>query len=334
MAIYSKLRFKKSLGITAAICFSTGSHSYAIGMNDHSKRWYQIELTIFTTDSDRASDSEVWKRREDLGIQYPIPLLELLDTNLVTHSSIPDTIVGADTERHEQSASTYPTSAQHNFATEAYLKLPTNQQLLTEVKGKIARSRHHRILYEAAWRQPIEERNKSTPLLIRGGDKYDDYFELEGTISLSVSRYLHIHTDLWLSKFAKKLDLSDEADRYQQAFELTQESEKVDLGQQPKATTFSDNTHSMNPAIITNNQGLSDWQQQLSLFSSNAINKLRYEPIQTVQLKQSRRMRSNELHYLDHPLLGLVVRITPYERPEEIEVDERPNTIEENNNLE
>lgn len=30
------------------------------------------------------------------------------------------------------------------------------------------------------------------------------------------------------------------------------------------------------------------------------------------QMQQSRRMRSNELHYLDHPVLGMVVRVTPY----------------------
>jgi hypothetical protein len=30
-----------------------------------------------------------------------------------------------------------------------------------------------------------------------------------------------------------------------------------------------------------------------------------------VLMQQSRRMRSNELHYLDHPLLGIVVKLTP-----------------------
>lgn len=34
-----------------------------------------------------------------------------------------------------------------------------------------------------------------------------------------------------------------------------------------------------------------------------------------VQLRQSRDMRSNEFHYLDHPALGLVVNVKPYELP-------------------
>ena len=33
------------------------------------------------------------------------------------------------------------------------------------------------------------------------------------------------------------------------------------------------------------------------------------------RLIESRRMRSNELHYLDHPLFGLLIRVTPYELP-------------------
>ncbi|MAT64797.1 MAG: hypothetical protein CMN57_04050 [Gammaproteobacteria bacterium] len=38
-----------------------------------------------------------------------------------------------------------------------------------------------------------------------------------------------------------------------------------------------------------------------------------YQPI---RMQQSRRMRSNELHYLDHPRLGVIARITPVEAAE------------------
>lgn len=37
------------------------------------------------------------------------------------------------------------------------------------------------------------------------------------------------------------------------------------------------------------------------------------------QLKQSRRMRSREYHYLDHPMFGVLVMTTPYELPKEEE---------------
>ena len=33
--------------------------------------------------------------------------------------------------------------------------------------------------------------------------------------------------------------------------------------------------------------------------------------------QERRRIRSNELHYLDHPVISMLLRITPYEKPEE-----------------
>ena len=35
-----------------------------------------------------------------------------------------------------------------------------------------------------------------------------------------------------------------------------------------------------------------------------------------IRLDQSRRLRSSELHYLDHPELGVLVKVTPVVAPE------------------
>ncbi len=43
------------------------------------------------------------------------------------------------------------------------------------------------------------------------------------------------------------------------------------------------------------------------------------------RMRQSRRMRSKELHYLDHPLFGLLVQIIPYD-PEEIFSEQEETT--------
>jgi len=47
-----------------------------------------------------------------------------------------------------------------------------------------------------------------------------------------------------------------------------------------------------------------------------------------ISLQQSRRMRSKEIHYLDHPLLGAIIRIIPVEHPLEKEITEEENTEE------
>lgn len=49
----------------------------------------------------------------------------------------------------------------------------------------------------------------------------------------------------------------------------------------------------------------------------------------TFRLQDSRRMRSKEVHYIDHPLIGLLVLVTPYEPlDEELDVEEVSQSVE------
>ncbi|MFT5298541.1 MAG: hypothetical protein ACI9YH_004589 [Colwellia sp.] len=42
--------------------------------------------------------------------------------------------------------------------------------------------------------------------------------------------------------------------------------------------------------------------------------------LETINFKQDRRVRSKEIHYFDHPYVGMIIRILPYEKPiEEVE---------------
>ena len=40
-----------------------------------------------------------------------------------------------------------------------------------------------------------------------------------------------------------------------------------------------------------------------------------------VQIDQKRRMRGEELHYLDHPLFGLLLRMTPWKTEQQKELE-------------
>jgi hypothetical protein len=43
-----------------------------------------------------------------------------------------------------------------------------------------------------------------------------------------------------------------------------------------------------------------------------------------IRLRQQRRMRSKELHYIDHPRFGVIALITPYESPQASEATDIP----------
>ncbi|MCK5617045.1 hypothetical protein KAR91_85070, partial [Candidatus Pacearchaeota archaeon] len=50
-------------------------------------------------------------------------------------------------------------------------------------------------------------------------------------------------------------------------------------------------------------------------------------------IKSQRRMRSNELHYIDHPLLGILVIVSPIKQPELIKKNKELNEITPEMNL-
>ncbi|MBV1881020.1 MAG: peptidoglycan binding protein CsiV [Pseudomonadales bacterium] len=293
--------------------FSSNS-SDLMPSEDKPAQWYQIELYIFATDTEEASRSEVWKDRNDLDISYPSPLFTLLDPTTLDH---------------------------HDYATEALLKLPSKQLTLLSVRRKLSRNRHYRLLYEAAWRQPLESKEASTPILIQGGTQFDDYFELEGTVTLSVSRYLHIHTDLWLSQFTQTLNLDEDYDSSSTTNGSATDGSTIDVSTADKESgeleskedakprlkpeSITEPTENMSQDNITDNPDLTGSSNKLNLASSLRAITSKFEPVRTVQLKQSRRMRSKELHYLDHPLFGIVVKVIPYERPEKIEDKNDPD---------
>jgi hypothetical protein len=146
--------------------------------------------------------------------------------------------------------------------------LPASERQLNAQANTIARSGTYGLLFHQAWRQMIYGRN--TNIFISGGKTFNGHQELEGSISISVSQYLKLQTNLWLTQFA--------------------------------------------PASIEQNTG---WPE-LPTFSSDSTTTSEsdkapeYVIKRTVKINQQRSMRSKEVHYIDHPLLGIVIKIIPY----------------------
>lgn len=59
----------------------------------------------------------------------------------------------------------------------------------------------YRVLFHKAWHQVLQQKRNAPAILISGGDSFGGHTQLGGSITLSVSRYLHLSTNLWLSEF-------------------------------------------------------------------------------------------------------------------------------------
>ncbi len=58
--------------------------------------------------------------------------------------------------------------------------------------------------------------------------------------------------------------------------------------------------------------------EPVNLFDTHYIDTKEERPF-VYHLQDRRRMRSSELHYLDHPIIGVIVIIRPFEVPKEPE---------------
>ena len=120
-------------------------------------------------------------------------------------------------------------------------------QLRAEAR-RIRRAPDLQVIWHGRWMQPTPPRDAGEPLLLQAGPQPDGVHQLEGTLQVTLGRYLHFRAQLW-----------------QPAMATTQ----------PHALPYT-------------------------------------------ELNESRTMRSGELHYLDHPKIGVLVRIDPVPIPTEL----------------
>ncbi len=222
-----------------------------------------------------------------------------------------------------------------------FILLEDEQKQLTEAVARITAQRDFRSLFYQAWRQPMYGREESTNILILGGDKYDEHYELEGTINLSVERYLHINTDLWFSKFTTNTDTEALLWPVLPAIPTQVTPDILEEDITDNFTLFPEQVDQQNVISESNSFSqtsvFSEQDNVVNLFNNpffNLVNQ-QFKVERTVAVRQSRRMRSTELHYIDHPLLGILVRITPYEfeqEESELELIEQDETILDDTN--
>ena len=250
--------------------------------------WYQVELIVFSHPA--GNNAEQWDATPDLA--YPSASRLLADE------------ISAPTVAPQPAASATP------LQPAAFTLLPPSQQALRNKAAAIQRSSRYRILFHEAWNQQMTDQANALPIVLdRSGDG-GAWPELQGTIKLYVARYLYLETNLWLNTRGEYLPGPwrmpapplGPSSLILEAPELEPEPE------QPQRETIT-----ADPAIDLESQRA---PATLITITESAET---LEPIypfrHAVRLHQTRRMRSGEVHYIDHPMLGVIVKITPLPEP-------------------
>lgn len=300
------------------------SQAFAESPETDAENWYQIELLVFAYESGISGDTELWPK--NLGLKYPERIIELKSAPerdiLINHANDEDeqaassnSSLNSDFANPEAPALSAQQSAGEldpikprqpgpmriTLEEQPFTLLDSSELTFKRFLGRLSRQADIRTLFHAAWRQPINERDKAESLLIVGGNQFDQHHELEGSISLGLERYLHIKTDLWLSTFVSKLGRDSNPWPILPPKPITSGITTDKAASDPFVHSFS-----QQPVHSNSNR----FNNPFTTLSENY-----FDVERTVVLRQDRRMRSNELHYIDHPLMGLLIKITPYERP-------------------
>lgn len=254
--------------------------------------WYTVELIVFERTDQAALGEEFWPMEP--GLPALFEALELLPSQAQA-----------------------PASGDTGLA-RAFRRLGAEEYGLTDALERLAKSESYRPLLHLAWNQPGFPREQAKTVHVhdgnstfggtsgagaRSGDTFTGGYlgtpfsarasmardpsrsALDGTVRLHRARYLHAQVDLLYYR--------------------------PPLGPAPATTSGAQG----DPAATTGGAAvpaLPD-SSDAGLAEQLLAEELR-EPT-LFRLTQSRRMRSGEIHYLDHPLFGVLIQIRPLDNP-------------------
>ncbi|MEX0963383.1 MAG: CsiV family protein [Pseudohongiellaceae bacterium] len=280
-------------------------------MAQTSQRWFQIEISIFTNESSVDRDEELWlPGRNKLSYPDPLRRLSQLSDLLITDQMIAAAIDAASPaqtfsiseeapgqlgeealaarDRAERLAGVVATGPQppraqgnfrfYDFLRDPYLQLSSQDSEFQQTNRALERSSEHRLLFHGLWRESLADPSDAVPLYVQGGLRYGDQHELQGTITLRFNENrdrIVIDSDLWLSEYSAVAELNGE-------------------WQLPEI-----------PASVQTPLDALERNEQNLIYGINRV----------YHMQQSREMRSTEFHYIDHPAMGIVILVEPYDVP-------------------
>lgn len=309
------------------------------------ERWYRVELLVFTNEAPAAASAEQWNPTpllaypgaarflvdpqqvqaniaryrsnfegvefESVVDEYGRQLLAPVDSSTAANGALlPGAPSTANKPAPRPLSPVYsePVTAIEVAAAAAVPTMPTPYSVLgsdqQEFRGKAAymqRLGRYRTLFHRSWAQPLEVEARSLPIILDGSGDTGQWPQLQGSVKLYLSRYAHLETNLWLNTDGSYLP----GQWRMPAPPLGPPSIVIEEPVLPEANTVSE------PVPVT--AGLTN---ELDAGLSEAAPEVEAEgPVypyrHAVTLQQKRRMRSGEVHYIDHPMFGIVIKLTP-----------------------
>ncbi len=230
----------------------------------YAQKWYQIEVLIFTQSDNFGDEASL----PGATLKYPLNWVELSAAGSNNTFTVVD-----KTARH--------------LNPDAYTLNSTGT---------------YKVLYHQAWQQPGISSRKAPWLIVSGGRMLDDHQQLEGSIRLYLSSYLHMETNLWL--LSPAINTSGE-------------------GGLSKLPSTDDVPISPVRARGSQSPGVFGGGSAYDLSTSARGPAMDLSHIHT--LRESARLQLGKTHYLDHPKMGILVKVVRTEAPDAAAIASPPS---------
>jgi hypothetical protein len=210
-----------------------------------------------------------------------------------------------------------------------YIKLQRNLRNLNETTMVLRRLPQYSVLFHNAWRFPINTTEKDPWIIVEAGSNINSRFELEGSLRFYKSRFLHFESNLWFSE--NDINIGEPSNVNFPILQDTKILKTLGHDSLRRATNMQESIAphiSLNADNIQENQtNLSTPRAEKSEFFhanynvttsvTNNINQGTTTNNQTVTalwtIEQSQRLKSSEVHYLDHPRIGIILTINKHQ---------------------
>jgi len=195
-----------------------------------------------------------------------------------------------------------------------FVKLPRDVRNLNESSRALDRQAQYNVLFHEAWRFSADELEQDPWVIIKAGKQYMDRFEIEGSLRFYKSRFLHFQSDLWLLEFdpqsdtANMIELPDFPTREQASLGDSYVIADIQFNEERIEDFFIDapEKNFNETAIVESSES--------EMQAAEEIQQPRRYPVKTLwTFDQSKRLEEQQSYYIDHPKMGVLLTIIPYE---------------------
>ena len=215
--------------------------------------------------------------------------------------------------------------------------LAIDQRDLNDSARVLAR-RDYNVIFHQAWRFVADENSNDPWILVHAGQKVGNRAEVEGSLRFYKSRFLHFETNLWRLKLANEnseeqtslaklpdvpqMD-SDDTTLAWRLIPISTENEEVEATESadldlnteeliPENESFTE-FDSASETLVKSHPGYTLVSFDPREVDMESQEQLEIPVTEVWSIAQSKRIEEQNVYYLDHPELGIMLTIKSYE---------------------